>query len=77
MPVLEGSFSIVQTVTLAGAQQIEPLLDSERDLPIEADLRYQACDDRECYLPETVRVKWTVKVLPFDRIRAPEAIRKK
>ena len=77
VPVLEGSFSIVQTVTLAGAQQIEPLLDSERNLAIEADLRYQACDDRECYPPETVRVKWTVKVSPLDRIRAPEAVRKK
>jgi hypothetical protein len=77
VPVFEGSFSIVQTITLAAPKQIEPLLDSERGLPIEADFRYQACDDRECYVPETLHVKWNVHVLPFDLTRAPEELRKK
>lgn len=77
VPVYEGSFRVVETVTLAGAQPIEPLLDADRNLTIEGDLRYQACDDHECFVPETVRLKWTLHVLPFDRTRVPEPLRKK
>jgi hypothetical protein len=77
VPVYEGSFQLVQTITLGGAQQIEPALDGDRNLTIEGDLRYQACDDRECFVPETVRLKWTVHVLPFDRTRVPDSLRRK
>jgi hypothetical protein len=31
-------------------------------MKIEGTLRYQACDDEICYLPETVPVSWTVQV---------------
>ena len=37
---------------------------------------YQACDDVECYLPETVPVKWTLHVQPLDRTRVPENLRR-
>ncbi len=77
VPVYEGSFRVVETITLGGAQQIEPLLDADRNLTIDGDLRYQACDDKECFVPETVHLKWTVHVLPFDRTRAPEPLRRK
>ena len=77
VPVFEGKFRVVETITLGGAQQIEPLLDHDRNLKVEGDLRYQACDDRECYVPETVHLQWTVQVLPFDRTRVPEALRKR
>ncbi len=77
VPVFQGSFRLVDTITLAGPQQLEPLLDSERNLAIEADFRYQACDDHECYVPETVRLKWMVHVLPFDRTRVPEPLQRK
>lgn len=77
VPVYEGSLRVVETITLAGAQQVEPLLDTDRNLTIEGDLRYQACDDHECFVPETVRLKWMVHVLAFDRTRVPEPLRKK
>jgi peroxiredoxin len=77
VPVYDRSLRLVETITLAGAQQVEPLLDADRNLTIEGDLRYQACDDRECFVPETVRLKWTVHVLPFDRTRAPQPLRRK
>jgi hypothetical protein len=70
VPVYEGRIRLLATITLGGAQQVEPLLDAERNLTVEAELRYQACDDRQCFVPETAPVKWKIKVLPFDRIRA-------
>ena len=73
VPVFEKQFRVMQTVTLANAQLIEPLLDKDRQLTVEAAFAYQACDDHECYLPETVPLKWVVKVTPFDQVRvAPE-----
>jgi hypothetical protein len=77
VPVFEGRFRILQTVTLAGQRELEPLLDPEGNLTLQADLRYQACDDRECFVPETLRVKWKIHVVPFDRTRAPETVRHK
>lgn len=77
VPVYDRSFRIVETITLGNAQQVEPLLDVNRNLTIAGDLRYQACDDRECFVPETVRLQWTVHVLPFDRTRVPEPLRRK
>jgi hypothetical protein len=73
VPVYQGSFRVLDTITLGNAQQVEPLLDSKRQLDIDGQFAYQACDDRECYPPETVPLKWTLKVMPFDRTRvAPE-----
>jgi hypothetical protein len=77
VPVYEGQFRLLQTVTLADAQVVETLLDSNRQLTIEGQFLYQACDDRECFVPETVPLKWTVKVMQFDRTRvAPDLQRK-
>jgi hypothetical protein len=51
-------FRIAQDVTLrpraAGAKDASPLI-------IKGTLRYQACDDKICYLPTNVPVQWTIK----------------
>jgi hypothetical protein len=77
VPVYDRQFRLLETVTLGSAQQIEPLLDANRYLTIKGELRYEACDDRECFVPETVPVKWTIHILPFDRTRAPESLQRK
>ena len=40
-------------------------------------LEYQVCSDRVCYPPAALPVRWTIKVRPLDRERAPEAIQHK
>jgi len=44
---------------------------------LEGSLRYQACDDHECYIPETVPLKWTFSFEPLDRERVPAEIQRK
>jgi hypothetical protein len=44
---------------------VTPLGPSE--IPLAASLEYQACDDRVCYLPESVPLRWTVTLLPSPR----------
>jgi hypothetical protein len=76
VPVYAGQFRVYETITLASAQQIEPLLDAARQLSVEGQFQYQACDDRECFVPETVPLKWTLKVMPFDRTRVPAGLQR-
>jgi hypothetical protein len=77
VPVYEGKFRVMQTIRLADAPELEPLLDKDRNLSIHATFRYQACDDKECYMPETVPLTWTVHVLPLDRVRVTADAQKK
>lgn len=77
VPVYNKPFRILATLTLAGAGALEPLLDAQRNLTIEAKLRYQACDDQECFIPETLPLRWKIHVLPFDRQRVSEDIQRK
>ncbi len=77
VPVYNAPFRLVATLTLANAGALEPLLDAQRNLTVEAKFRYQACDDRECFLPETLPLRFTLHVLPFDRQRVSEDIQRK
>jgi hypothetical protein len=75
--VYEDRVRIIQEITFAEEARIKPLLDSAGALTIEGTFRYQACDDRVCYLPQTVPLKWKLRFESLDRERAPEALRRK
>lgn len=51
--VYSKPFRITQDVTLASKQGPGPLT-------IKGSIRYQACNDKICYLPVTVPVTWTI-----------------
>ena len=70
-----GKFRITQDVVLAVNSVLQPLLEGDKTLTIRGSLRYQACDDKICYLPETLPMEWTLKLEPLNRERVPEAIR--
>lgn len=40
--------------------------DQEKPVDVTATLRYQACDDRECYMPQTITLPFTLQFLPHD-----------
>jgi hypothetical protein len=76
-PVFEGAFRLLRDVTVARDAAVRPLLDAEGKLTIEGGLKYQACDDKVCYPPETVPVRWTLQVEGHDRERAPAELQHK
>jgi hypothetical protein len=76
-PVYEGKFRLVREVTIGTEADLKPLLKDGQDLVFEGSFRYQACDDRECYLPQTVPLRWTLRFQPLDRQRVPEAMQRK
>jgi thiol:disulfide interchange protein DsbD len=56
LPVYSGRFRLVRDVNIVAGSKLKGAV------TIEGTLRYQACDDRMCYVPKTVPLKWTVQV---------------
>ena len=75
VPVYEGKFRVVRDVMVAQGRDIEHLLDDEGNLLIKGKLRYQACDDKVCFIPQTVDLEWKFKFEQHDRTRVPEDLR--
>jgi hypothetical protein len=74
VPVFEGKFRITQDVTVTADRDFMRSLGSGKTLPVKAELKYQACDRKICYVPTSVPLNWEVKVVPLDLQRSPEAI---
>ena len=77
VPVYQNALRLVRDVTVARDAALRPLLDTEEKLTIEGALKYQACDDKLCYPPETVPVRWSLQVEGHDRERAPAELQHK
>ncbi len=75
VPVYEGSFRLVRDVMIGQPNQLGDLL-QDGALKIKGSLRYQACDDKVCYLPTDVPLEWTLRFEQHDRTRVPEALRR-
>jgi peroxiredoxin len=76
--VYEGNVRVTQDLTVSYTREFMASLAADgKNLDISGEFRYQACDDKICYLPTSVPVKWQVQVLPLDRQRVPEAIQHK
>lgn len=69
VPVYNGKFRLVRELTIGKAYL--------GMLTVEGSLKYQACDDRQCYLPQTVPLKWTFQMEMHDHERPPEELQKK
>ncbi|MBI2817979.1 MAG: redoxin domain-containing protein [Acidobacteria bacterium] len=77
VPVFQGKFRVTQDITMAADKALQSVLSGSREVKITGKLRYQACDDKECYLPQTIPLEWMMKVEPLDRERVPEPIQHK
>ena len=68
VPVFEGKFRIIQDVTIKfspASDIVRSLVSSGKKISITGELKYQACDKRVCYPPESVPVMWSLRVLPL------------
>jgi hypothetical protein len=77
VPVYQGRFHMVRDVMIGQPKEIQHLLNAQGELVIKGSFRYQACDDKICYLPKTIPLEWTFRFEEHDRTRAPEEIRRK
>lgn len=76
VPVFEGRFRVSQDVTLAAGRELAELLKTpDPAIDLVGTLEYQVCSDTVCHPPASLPLRWTIKVVPLDRERSPEAIR--
>jgi hypothetical protein len=70
VPVYPKPFRIVQDLMIDASRDAEAALRSAPSLTIKGSLTYQACDDKVCFIPQSVPLTWTVALKPLDRERA-------
>ena len=69
VPVYQRPFRVVQDVMIDPSRAGQAALSGKTALTITGILNYQACDDRICYMPQSVPLTWTVTLKPLDRER--------
>ena len=65
--VYQKPVRLVQDVTVLATPEVQKQLAGMTDLTITGRLEYQACDDKICYMPQSIPVRWTLLVTPLDR----------
>ena len=65
--VYQKTFRLVQQITVLATPEAQQLLTPMKELTISGRLEYQACDDKLCYSPQVVPVRWVLRVRPLDR----------
>jgi hypothetical protein len=76
VPVYENRFSLQREIVISQPAKLKPLL-SGSELTIEGSFRYQACDDKQCFVPEVIPLKWMLRFEPHDSQRVPEGLQRK
>jgi hypothetical protein len=65
--VYSKPFRIVQDVTIALTPAVRDRANKRESLAIAGRLRYQACDDKVCYMPQEIPVSWTIELAAMER----------
>jgi len=68
---------LTREITFGQEATLKPLVTTSGEVVLKGALRYQACDDRECYPPETVPVEWRFEFQGMERERAPAELQRK
>jgi hypothetical protein len=76
VPVYHDSLTIVRDIHLLGGREMPDALAGKKEIEVSGRLRYQACDDKKCYVPATIPLTWKFELQPHDLIRAPEELQR-
>ena len=76
-PVYMSKLSVRRDLTFAQQRDLLAAAGDTRRLEVAGVFRYQACDDRQCFPPVNLPLKWAFRVESHDPTRAPEEIRRK
>ncbi len=77
VPVYRGHIRIRREITFGQEAALKSLVSPAGEVVVKGSFRYQACDDRKCYVPEDVPLVWRFKYEGLDRQRAPSEFQRK
>ena len=65
--VYGAPFRVSQDVTLTLTPAMRQMATTKGTLTISGTFEYQACNERVCFPPETLKLSWTVALTPIER----------
>lgn len=68
--VFQKRFRVIQDVTIDPSREAGAALKDLKSMTIAAALDYQACDDKVCFIPQSILLSWSVTLRPLDSERA-------
>jgi AhpC/TSA family/Disulphide bond corrector protein DsbC len=77
VPVYKGHLRLTRDITIGQEAKVKPVVDQSGTFVVEGMLRYQACDDRMCYIPQELPLKWALQFEGLDRVRVPVELQRK
>jgi hypothetical protein len=69
VPVYKDTFRAVRDIVFAPDGKLKPLVNEKGEITIHGTLKYQACDDKMCFVPVSVPLDWTFHYSALDRQR--------
>ena len=69
VPVYQRPFRLTQEIMVDFSPAGQAALKDATSLKVEGSLDYQACDDKDCFNPQSVPLSWTVQLRPLDDTR--------
>jgi hypothetical protein len=67
---------LTREITFGAENALKPMVSPFGEVVLKGSLRYQACDDRKCYVPETAPVEWRFRFEALDRERVPAELQR-
>jgi hypothetical protein len=77
VPVYRDRIRINREITFGPEDALKPFVSPAGELILKGSFRYQACDDHECYIPQTVPLEWRFHFEGLERERVPEELQRK
>lgn len=77
VPVYERTVRLTRDLVAGQNAELKPAIGPDGSVSVEGVFRYQACDDKVCFAPDQVPLKWTFPVAPLDSERVPAGLRKR
>jgi hypothetical protein len=77
VPVYRNHIRLQRAITFGQEDALKPLVSPGGELVVKGTFRYQACDDRKCYIPQDAPLEWHFKYEGLDRQRVPSELQRK
>jgi hypothetical protein len=77
VPVYDKPIRLTRDIVIGQENEVAPLIGESRVLTVEGEFQYQACDDRQCFLPKKVPLKWTFQLKKLDTARPAVDVQRK
>lgn len=66
--VYSKPFRIVQDLTVLSVKAVRDRAARHETITMSGKVRYQACDDKVCFMPEEIPVSWTIELEPAGTV---------